>query len=501
MQNKAILILTECLFVFLGSQAQSPDHKFYPKPELTSKVVKLQQERVKFKPKKSLSATALPASVDNSVKKYFPPIIDQMGGSCAQASGIGYMFTFEMNRLLDRDAKASTDNQFSYQFSWNMLNGGQDEGGFVEEGLNLAKNYGMMTLQDYGSSGTYQFRWASGYDKYLKAMRYRTKEVYIFDDSIPLMKRYLYDAGDGSEAGGILTFSGQSSWTINNNYSGTSATGYHSLLTKLGTSGAHAVTIVGYDDLVTYTDDNGTVHNGAFIVVNTWGSYSHDNGRFYLPYDFFRDPNIPSTQLSNTVVGVKVCTYTPQVVFRVTLDYSSRDDLYFGVGTTDDPSRVNAKSYQYYNTFFQQGGDYPMQGQYLSSNIELAFDITPYLPTSGTGCKKYFFNVVRGFKGKKKGTGQLLKLSVIDYRGKEPIEYTCSDELPYELKDGANIFSVPIRDYTIGVSPYRYLDATGNTTEGTFLMKTGKGNKAKIRFTNHDAENQTISIRYQVKTK
>lgn len=54
---------------------------------------------------------SMPAGVDNSKLKYFPPLINQIGGSCAQASYIGYMFTYEMNRLLDRDASASKDYQ------------------------------------------------------------------------------------------------------------------------------------------------------------------------------------------------------------------------------------------------------------------------------------------------------------------------------------------------------------------------------------------------------
>ena len=51
---------------------------------------------------------------------------------------------------------------------------------------------------------------ATGYDKYYKAQQYRTQEVLTFADSIPLMKRWLYDAGDGSAAGGVLTFSAMS---------------------------------------------------------------------------------------------------------------------------------------------------------------------------------------------------------------------------------------------------------------------------------------------------
>ena len=155
----------------------------------------------------SRAEVQLPPAVDNSTRKFFPPILDQMGGSCAQASGIGYMFTYEINRLLDRDAHASADHRFSYQFSWNLLNDGQDQGDFVDQGLYLSERYGIMTEQDYGISGTYQFKWATGYDKYYKALQYRTQEVLTFADSIPLMKRWLYDAGDGSAVGGVLTFS------------------------------------------------------------------------------------------------------------------------------------------------------------------------------------------------------------------------------------------------------------------------------------------------------
>ena len=46
--------------------------------------------------------TELPSHLDNSLSDYFPSIVSQYGGSCAQAAGIHYLFTFEMNRTLDR---------------------------------------------------------------------------------------------------------------------------------------------------------------------------------------------------------------------------------------------------------------------------------------------------------------------------------------------------------------------------------------------------------------
>ncbi len=500
--RKFLLFVLGAVFSFGEASAQTVSRKRYPAPRPTPQVEAIRRQRTKFVPQKS-TYYPLPASVDNSTSIYFPPVINQMGGSCAQAAGIGYLFTYEINRLLDRNAQASADNQFSYLFAWNLLNDGEDQGGFVSQGLQLAKQYGMMTLKDYGTSGNYQFRWASGYGKYLNAMRYRAENILIYDDSIPLMKRYLYDAGNGSPTGGIMAFSGMAgSWTINDRYDGPSATGYRSLLTQLATDGSHAMTIVGYDDLVTYTDEKGKQHKGAFIVVNSWGTYAHDNGRFYLPYDFFRDPAVANGQLSNTVEGVTVATYEPKVVCKLTVDYSSRNDLSFGVGFSGNPGATVPRQFYYSAAFDHQGGDYPMQGQYLDGTIELAFDITGHLDAQRTpvDAKRYFLNVVRGFRGQSKGEGRLLAFSVIDYRGAAPVEYECRNQLPSVLKDGDNIFAVDVAPpYRLSVSPYRYTDDAGNATGETFLIRTAEGHHAKIKLSDIDTANQKISIRYKVK--
>ena len=464
---------------------------------LRPEMQKQRQQRVKFRAAAPLlTGDSLPPSVDNSTNKYFPPVIDQLGGSCAQAAGIGHMFTYEVNRLLDRDAKATAANRLSYQYAWNMVNEGTDQGSFVEQGLRLAQQCGIMTEEDYGLN--FMFKWPDGYEKYVRAMRYRVGEIYMFDDSVPLMKRYLYDKGEPGHVGGVLTFSGQSTgWTIDDDYQGPSATGYHSLLTSLATDGSHAMTIVGYDDLVSYVDRNGCRHDGAFIVVNSWGEGWQDRGRFYLPYDFFRDPQVSSLELSNTVNGVSAVIYEPRWVLKVTVDYSSRDDLSYAVASVDDMDRETPRSQSFLSAFRNMGGDLPMRGPTLGSQLEMALDVTRYAQDDAA---KYFLNIYRTRGGKAKGEGKLVSLSLIGYGAGEPVEYPCRNVLPADIQDGYNYFSIPLRPrYQVSASPLRYQTETGELEQGTFLIQTSEGYRAKVNFMDINKEGQTITIKYEVR--
>lgn len=477
-----------------GAQEVSPQR--FAGREVTPAQAEILRQRVRFTPSRTLDKP-LPASVDNSRLKYFPPIFNQSGGSCAQASGIGYMFTYEVNRLLDRDA-SSDANRFSYEFAWHMLNEGEDQGSFVSQGLMLARNYGIMTLADYGVSGAAIFKWATGYEKYLNAIRYRASEILIYDDSIPLMKRYLYDAGDGSAAGGVLTFSAMSTgWVIDNYYDGPSQTGYHSLLTSLAIDGSHAMTIVGYDDTVCYTDRDGVTHEGAFIVVNSWGTWTHDNGRYYLPYDFFRDKSVPNTQLSNTVEGVRVRIHEPKVVFKVAVDYTSRDDIRFQTGLSSDKGSTYPEKVKPVSVFENQGGDYPMRGAYFGSEVELAIDLTEVMDTSRE-YGRYFLNVNKSVAGKKRGEGSVTALSLIDYRSGEPVEYPYRGPLPARIEGGNNWFSIGTKPlFSVPVSAYTY--SSGSQEEkGTFVVRTADGRAGKFIF-NPSAEDGKRVIRYQVR--
>lgn len=455
----------------------------------------------------SLTAFAqLPLSVDNSRSKYFPPLIQQIGGSCAQASSIGYMFTYEVNRMLDRDASLA-QNRFSYLYTWNLLNEGIDQGGTGVDGLQLASQNGIMTEADFPyQSSSYSFRWASGYEKYLEAMHYKIERFVPLDAKteadIEAIKQYLYNKNDPSAScGGIVTFSSQSSnWKMDDFYSGPSETGYKSILTSLATDGAHAMTIVGYDDLVEFTSPEGSLTKGAFIVVNSWGSWSHDNGRYYLPYWFFLQER-SNLVLSQDVTGVVPRYSEPQVVFRVALDFTSRDDLAFSVGVSPQRSAKSPMHNNVVSIANHQGGDHPMQGAYDGSDIELGFDFTPFSKTlENIETPNYFLTIDNAKRGNKEGSGKLLAFSVYDYRDDplRPKVYTCPlDAKGVTLTKGKNVFNIPtVPPDETSYSSVEWLNIYGYPLTTPFIIRTAKGSYAKLRFIEYNREDGTMTIRY-----
>lgn len=496
----------------LSAAAQLLRPRCHPsqRQKMTPEVQRIRDNRKLFKAKED--NVVLPPSVDNSTERYFPPIFNQTGSSCAHAAGIGYMLTYEMNRLLDRDASL-LENRMSYLFSWNMINEGEDQGGHVEQGLQLAKSYGIMSEADYGHPSLYNFFWATGYEKYVRAMRNRVTEILSFKDSIPQIKRYLYDAGRGEHPGGVLTFgTSAEEWQINNDYQGPSATGYHALLTKLGNDGGHALTIVGYDDLVTYIDEHGIQHTGAFIVVNSWGEYSHDRGRFYLPYDFFRDPSVKEAELSSSLNAIRVTSYEPRFVLRVGLTYSQRNELRFGISSSKDreASRPSIAPY-YYSIMYHMGGAYPMQGQYKLKAMDVAFDASSRVHEDAPSIEQYFLHVTRQSVNKKKGEGEVTDVELIELSTSEegmpfnastvtPLRsWTYHGTLPSPITTGSNVFAIPLRPrYRVSLSPMAWNVTSEYGNRATYRLRTANGRQAKFQVI-PDADGKHAHIHYAVK--
>ena len=507
-----LLKLSSAFFVSLLFPFSLNAQALYPDAGVAAggKDLSMQPRKERWSPLRTVRTETLPVSVDNSTSRYFPAIIDQKGGSCAQASGIGYMFSYEVNRILDRQATASEDNVFAYLFTWNFLNSGEDQGGFVDEGLNIAQKYGVMTAADYGYASAAQFKWATGYDKYYRAMHYRASKIYEFPcttaEDLVAIKQYLCNKGDGHSGGGILTFSTQSQgWKMNDRYDGPSETGYKSLLTKLGHDGAHALTIAGYDDKVEYTDAEGQKHQGAFIVVNTWGTYMHDRGHYYLPYHFFTERSASLTEniLSTTMTAVDACMHEPKVVYKVELDYSSRNDISLTMAATDQKDQTGFPVDRHNPVIFRnQGGDYPLLGAYSNQgSLEFALDYTDFLPSADHLHAQYFLRVLCAQRGNKSGEGKLKSLSILDYRNPvEPREYVCRDLKDEPLQWGENIYRIcTVPWMRVSANPNRWRNASGQISPSkTYVFRTASGKYAKMRLVGYDQPSGKLTLQYQL---
>ena len=451
----------------------------------------------------------LPSSVDNSRLKYFPPVISQIGGSCAQASYIGYMYTYEWNRINDSDASASPENRFSYFYTWNFINDGQDMGSYGYDGLQICAQNGVMSEADFPvqtSVGT--FLWASGYPKYYRAMHNRMDHFARVDlkteEDVLRLKEYLYNhwEEDGTP-GGVFTFSMMASgWKMDDDYDGPSETGYHSILKALATSGGHALTIVGYDDLVESETPDGTIAKGAFIVCNSWGRYMHDNGRFYMPYWFFTRTDRKEEYLSSDVAVVEAQVRQPLLTFRVGVDCDSRNNISFSIGASEGLVAESPTLEYRVDIANQDGGPYKMQGRFASSRIDFGFDFSSALKFIGEYDKTTYFLNVR--VQKKDGTActfaRLNHFSVYDYRGdpEHPKIYTY--DVPggqIELARGDNLFALPTAPRPmVSCSPVVWLGESGAPSTSPLIFRTAKGKYAKVRFSDYDRTSGKIKIRY-----
>ena len=89
------------------SLAQAQQRPIYKAKPLSPEDISRKQHIPEWQPPTTRVVRDLPAGVNNSTLKYFPSVFNQLGNSCSQASGVRYAFTYEVNRMLDRDALIS----------------------------------------------------------------------------------------------------------------------------------------------------------------------------------------------------------------------------------------------------------------------------------------------------------------------------------------------------------------------------------------------------------
>ena len=268
--------------------------------------------------------TSLPPFVYNGQDKYFPPIFNQDGGSCGSAAGVGYQFTHEINSYRDADASLP-ENQYPSHFTWLMAyQTSTTEGMAKGTGIPNVPTYGGRTYSRLFGAQTHDdpdYGWMQGYDKWFSAMWNRSAYDFTMaptdtPEGRQELKEWLYNhSGDETMHGGGVAGIGVAAYgtwaaipsSAANREAGVVGKKY---VKAWGDTFNHALTVCGYDDRIEFDlDGNGIVgerknsdgydERGAWIVVNSWGTWWGNGGFAYVPYGLAS----PTTKKNSTGKG------------------------------------------------------------------------------------------------------------------------------------------------------------------------------------------------------
>lgn len=380
-----------------------------------------------FQSEKNFSAKNLPTSLDNSTQPYFRPIFNQDHGSCAQASGIGYAFTYEMNRARGTSAN-STSTQYPSHYTYNFLNSGNgNNGSWYQDGWDIIRANGCPTVVTYGGMAISDTHWMSGFAKYESAFANRLTDYFSIDVSAPeglsVLKHWFYDHLDGSAVGGVANFA-----------AGISIDDYYldgNIVTKWGYSVNHAMTFVGWDDNVEYDfSGDGNITNdvdingdqivdmrdwerGALVMVNSWGTGWAAGGKAYVMYKLLAEPVSNGGIFEGKVYAINVReNYSPHLTMKVKMSHNSRENIKIRAGISTDLNATLPDHIIEFPLFNRQGGAYDMLGNWTSDPIEVAFDITPLLSFVNSEANAKYFLMVTEYDYSDVSSGEILSFSV-----------------------------------------------------------------------------------------
>jgi len=382
------------------------------------------------------SFAALPSVLDNSTSTFFRPVFNQADGSCGQASGVGYTFTYEMNRYRGTSANSNI-NRYPSHFTYNFLNKGSgDEGSWYTDGWNIIKSNGCPNVHQYGGMSISDNYWMSGYDKYEQSMGVRVKDYFAINVGTPAgletLKYWMFNHLSGEATGGVVNFAAGASdvFTMTNNK-----------IIRWGNTVNHAMTFVGWDDTITYdynNDGNYTnnvdINNdgvvdmkdwevGALIMINTWGTYFGNQGKAYVMYKTLAESVGNGGIYMSNVFGIHVEDLVePKLVMRVKLAHEQRSKIKIFAGLATDVSRNRPQKVVTLPLFAMQGGAHHMRGANNSQPIELSLDVSELLENSNFSDPVKIFLIIRESDSSGVADGQVYDFSIIDRNG---VEHVC----------------------------------------------------------------------------
>lgn len=449
----------------------------------------------------------LPSRVDNRNDFLIDPF-EHKGHPCAFASSISYCFTYEINCIRNTPA-VGDDKIYPYMYGYNFHNRGSSSASTADPrmGFSLAVATGIPNSAAFGGfeKDFRSCKWVNGYEKYLQGIKDRAESYSFFDcskpDGITSLKQWLFDHGKGTKIGGVASFNIDCMGVKKIKVSSGPQAG-KTLITSFGRNGInHTLTVVGYDDEISYDLNNdgrittdidinndGQVNSadqekGAFIILDSHIKW--DGGFAYCVADLFsRRQSQGGIARNNQVYYVNVYKdYQPKYTLKTTITQSQRDKIKIYAGIAKDPNASKPEKVKYFaGAFNYAGGSHPMEGKSMSETIEIGLDVSDLVDSINGGSGAFFLCI-----DSKGGSGQVDKLSLMDYTGTSPQEYPYKEE---NVPISGNIVLGGIEANTAITNPL-----VSSKNPGFFLHhNTWQKNTLSLTFTETNIQEASIQL-------
>jgi C1A family cysteine protease len=344
----------------------------------------------------------LPAQVDNSTLAAFPKIGNQSSqNSCAAWASTYYLMSHETCLTLGCDNKNYSQKVFSPKWTYNMINNGADNGAYFSDAFSMINKHGAPTLAEFPYDLNY-LAWdmnSSHWKSAVKAKMAALTTTPIATDTDMANVKQILTNGHVVVLGTYI-----SSWQFKTVGSTTPYAGQAVAYFMNGTSGGHALTIVGYDDNI-WTDINGnggidSGELGAFKIANSWGSSWKNGGYVWAAYDAFRATSAvpgfaPSVRYplgynsGNKVLMSTYSAYTPKLLAKVTVSHLKRSQMSLMFGSSSSTATTPST---YYTPFalYNKGGSLPFDGQGYVAEGTFYFDISGLYTSTSIDQQRFY---------------------------------------------------------------------------------------------------------------
>lgn len=428
------------LMVFLGLQAQNgPEGQNFP-PYPADRIEQLSKLK------------NLPLRADNSLQPYFPPIIDQLGWSCNQASSIGYLLTYELNRKRELDGELP-ENQMSPAFGYNILRSESPTTGVSYfDTWEIIKAHGCANIIDLPYTTNFN-TWMNGYDKYFRALKNKVINNYSLSVStaaeLKILKSYIFSHNDNFRYGGLANVQIASGGMRVVALPQGTYDGGASVITGFGTTVGHALTIVGFNDEISYDFNNdgrytndvdinndgvvdlGDWEIGGLIVVNSWGKGWGDRGKAYLPYRLLTKYGYEGGIWNRSVHMIDVVhNYEPELVLRLAMYHSNKSMIKVAVGCSNDTTSHYPDYLQEYPMLNYHGGSGSFGSLTEDIRMEFALDISSLMEHVNAGKPVKFFLMVFEKDIVDVGSGAVYDMEIVHYTDADTISSSVSGIFP-----------------------------------------------------------------------